>query len=426
MFCACGILVLAIGFIIQTLAYSTGIVNNDYILLLFIFPSAFFLIYDLTMQFPKKIGHLIFGISLIRFVIMFWNIYGRDIFLLPGVGTDTEYFYHSAVLFSENLNLFKMADYGGYYSKYLGILYSFTGPSYLLGSYLNFIYGLLTIRIINKVLKGIATTESVYNKGILIFAAAPTNMIICSSLRRESLLMLFVALSIREIYKWTKTGKNMQTILAFAFLLLASILHAGIIGLALGYVYLILFYNPKKETYSFGIKTIGIGILFVLATAFIFYGYSSLFLNKLMVEDEEMLYRRMSRIRGGSAYLTSISVSSPRDVLVYSPLKICYFLLSPMPWDWRAMPDVIAFTFDSLLYLYLIVELLKNYWKSTYPTKLGFTMMFLGSLVIYAMGSQNAANAMRHRCKLFSIIVILFCIVKGYKEVAGHYLNNKM
>lgn len=420
MYSVWGFLVLAIGFLIQTILYSTGFTNSDYLLLFFIFPSAFFLIFDLTMQFPKRTGRVIFGISLIRFVIMFWNIYGRDIFLLPGVGSDTEYFYQAAVLVSKNLDLLKTAIYGEYYTKYLGILYSFTGPSYLLGSYFNFIYGLFAIRIINEVLKGITVTESVYKKGIFIFAAAPTNMIICSSLRRESLMLLFVALSIRGIYKWTKTGNIKQAVLAFVFLLLASILHAGIIGLALGYIFIILFFNPKKKSYSFNIKTIGSAILITMVSVFVIFEYSSLFFSKLMFDDEDILYSRMSRIKGGSAYLTSVTITNPRDAILYSPIKIFYFLLSPMPWDWRGASDVIAFALDSTIYFYLIFEIIKNYRKSDYPAKFGISLALLGSLIIYAMGSQNAANAMRHRCKLLAVLVVLYCITKGYKKYIGN------
>ena len=408
-----GIIVLLAGFLFQALLHNTGRIQNDYGLLIFILASAFFFINDLALRFPKRMRYVIVSAAVVRLIIMFWNVYGRKILLLPGVGTDTEGFYHSASLISQNLELLYSSLYGAYFAKYLGIVFYLTGPSYLLGSYINYLYGLLVIRFVNDIVQSIISTDdAVYTKGMYIFAFAPTSMILFSSLRREAIMILFAVLSLKMLFRWTEIGNNRYAVLAVVFLLVSSVFHAGMIGLALGYIFLLLFYNPKSKSYSFNAKTIGAGILISVLAIIVVAEYSSLFLQKLMVADEDVLYSRLTRARGGAAYLTSLRISSMQEAILYSPLKIFYFLLSPVPWDWRGLQDIVAFLFDSMLYLYLIIIITNGYFKTHYPTKLGFVLAFFGGLLLYAMASQNAANAIRHRCKLLPLLIVLYCILK--------------
>lgn len=413
-----GFYLLFIGILLQSLLHASGIIKNDYILVIFILLSLVFFAYNLMLQFPQRLHKFIIVASIIRFLIMLWNVYGRDTYLLIGVGTDTEGFYHSADLISKNLALLNMPIYGEYYSKYLGLLFSLTGSSYLLGSYLNYLYGLFAIRFLNDILKDIIDAKNTaYTVGILLFVYAPINMILCSSLRRESIIILFVLISLKMLFQWLKTAKISYAVLSIVFLLISSIFHAGIVGLFLGYVFLFLFYDPQKHSHTFSFKTVASGVLILMTTILIITQYSSVFLNKLIFEDEDILLNRMARARGGAAYLSSLQISSFQSALLYAPLKAFYFLFSPVPWDWRNLSDAVAFLLDSLVYFLLVVGVLINFKNSRYPAKWAVNLSFLGGLFIYAMGSQNAATAMRHRCKLLALLIILFCILKGYNDI---------
>ena len=411
-----GFIILLAGFLFQALLHNTARIQSDYSLLIFIFISVYFFINDLSLQFPKRMRYVIASAAVIRFLIMLWNVYCRDIFLLPNVGADTEGFFHSASVISQNLELLNANIYGSYYAKYLGILFYLTGPSYLLGSYLNYIYGLLTIRFVNDIVQRIVSTEDViYIRGMYIFAFAPMSMILFSSLRREAIMILFAVWSLKMLFKWTETGNNKFAVLAVMLLLMSSVFHAGMIGFFLGYVFLFLFYNPQSKSYSFNAKTIGVGIFLSLSIFIIVVQYSSLFLDKLMYANEESLYHDLAtRASGGAVYLSTLRITNIGDVVLYSPLKIFYFLLSPVPWDWRGMQDVMAFVIDSFIYLYLIVLLIRGYLNVHYPAKLGLVLAFLGGLELFAIATQNAGTAMRHRCKLLPLLIVLYCLVSVY------------
>ena len=361
---------------------------------------------------------------ILRFTLLLWNVYCRNIYTLPGVGTDTENFYTTASIVSDDLSLLGRTLYGGYYSRYLALVYFVTGPSYLFGSYLNFLYGLI---IISKLLhlindEHIILTEKEKLTAIILLSFEPTNMIICSSLRRESLIAMFLSCSVWEIYCWYYYGNSTRWINALVFSLLASSLHAGVIGVLTGYIVIILFYSKTKEHWDFNFKTIVLGIVFALVGAVLFFRYRGVFLNKLIVEDQEELFHRMERAVGGAAYLRSMRINSFSDFLLYIPLKLLYFLFAPMPWDWRGLSDVLAFTIDSTFYIFLIRSAISGMRKArTNPVAFAMCLSFFASAVIYAAGSSNSANAMRHRMKLLFMLVGVYVLVHSEKNrKVGH------
>ena len=94
-----------------------------------------------------------------------------------------------------------------------------------------------------------------------------------------------------------------------------------------------------------------------------------------------------------------------------SPIKIFYFLTSPLPWEWRGINDVISFVFSSLFFIICYVYALKSLKKVNYNNsgfiKVCLILAFI-SAFIFSWGTSNAGTAMRHRDKfLVNYIVML-------------------
>jgi hypothetical protein len=109
--------------------------------------------------------------------------------------------------------------------------------------------------------------------------------------------------------------------------------------------------------------------------------------------------------------------------MIYAPLKIFYFLFSPMPWDIRGLPDAIAFLFDSLFYIVIVPKIFKDLLNlgSNRKDKLIFrTLLFSFILVtgVHAMGTIASGTAVRHRYKGLSLLIILWMILE--EEKGGH------
>ncbi len=357
---------------------------------------------------------------LLRIVIMLWNVYGRAILTLPGVGTDTEGFYEYGVLISKNLRLLfdnKTYIYGSYYSKYLGILFFVVGQSYLFASFLNMIYGVCSIFIFKKTLDFYEGSIKLKRRLLKTYAVIPNGIVITTSLRRESLIILCLAISLYFFCKWERRGKMTDILVAVAFVLIACIFHAGVIGLLVGYTFMGMFYQPRTKQFSFDGKNLLFLLIFIGVIFVIVFKYSNVFLAKLSVEDASEIYRQVSKSRGNAAYLTNIKINSFSDIMKYAPIKWLYFLMSPVPWKWRGISDVVAFFMDAIIYVIMIKNIFIAF-KGINKTPLAFalSLSFMAGTILYAISCGNAANAMRHRLKFIEILLMISYLIQN-KEV---------
>lgn len=409
---------LLIGCLVNLLFDGTNINANDIAALPFTTLSLICILQFFLIRYKGKLGRWLSFIIILRYVILLWNVYGREIMLLPGVGTDTEGFYQSASSIAKDPLLLQGSVYGSWYSKYLGICFMMSGSSYLLGSFYNFLYGVFSIVILGNILSLIeGLSLKAFSYAMLLFSIEPIYMILCSSLRRESLMAFLVILSFEKMFQWSLHSKSKDAVLAIVFLLLASIIHSAVISIGLGYIIALLFYNPHTQRYEFKRNTVIVAVLLYVAIAIIFSRYANIFLNRIQYDDERILFRRLSRSVGDAAYLKNVKITNIQTALLYMPIKLIYYLFSPMPWDWRGIADVIAFVLDSSVFIGLTVILVRNlHGNYHYRIKNSFFISMMCCALIYAGGSQNAANAMRHRNTLLGVYIILVCFFLAGKN----------
>ena len=410
---------LVFGMLIGSIVMKESVGISDTVIYLpCIFISLFFLLLSTRKEYGNKLSGIVTIALILRFAIMLWNVYGRDIYCLPGVGTDTEGFHASAVTISNDLSYISANLYGTYYSKYLGLLYYCTGPSYLMGSYINFLYSAISISILYKILSKLEKVDGkIIRFSIIVFSLEPNHMIIGSSLRRESMMILFIMASLFFILQWSKSAMTSHGVIALLFVLCASILHAGVIGIAVGYIVLLLFYSPVSMRWKFRRNGIFMGIIIVLGAIIVLTRFSSIFLSKILVDDQTTFFRRANRAVGEAAYLTNISIKTFRDLIIYLPIKLLYFIAAPVPWGWRGITDTIAFVLDAVIYILLTTTWIRSLVKARKkPIAFALGISCLSSIIIYAIGCSNSANAMRHRLKLLGMMIVITCILHSMKN----------
>ncbi|MEA4830697.1 MAG: hypothetical protein VB121_12045, partial [Enterococcus thailandicus] len=99
-----------------------------------------------------KFNFIILFAFLIRIVFMLWDLYARNIFILPNSEGDTQFYYDWAVRVGEDLTYLTQGIRGGLYSKIIGILFYFTGPMRILAQYINVLFGLMVVIVVNNIL----------------------------------------------------------------------------------------------------------------------------------------------------------------------------------------------------------------------------------------------------------------------------------
>lgn len=409
-----------LGFILQIIILTflkQYITDYETAAIIFITINFIFFILDIH-KYKYKIRNIIFSAYVIRLAAMFWDVYARHIFVLPNSGADSAMYFRFALRIYNNIELLFSNLRGGLYSKTLAILFNLTFPHRIMGQYLNVLLGVSVIIIIYKILVLLEINEKTIFSLLFVIALFPNAVIFSAILLREVLPAFFSLLSFYYFVKWFKKPFGHYILLSFITLLAASAYHSGMVGLGVGYVFMYMFYKHDKNKFVFSRDTVMIFIFFLLTSTIIYNYYIDVFLGKFAQVDEiQDVYATANSRLGGSAYLTWLSMDSWWQMLLFSPLKMLYFIASPLPTEWRGARDIITFLIDGIFYGYFFIYSVYYFRKLKMDNKLikGAFIALLVSLFIFGIGVSNAGTAMRHRHKLLPIFIIIYAAIREEK-----------
>lgn len=357
-----------------------------------------------------KFKNIYLAAFLLRVSVMFWDIYRNSMFKLPNSGSDTEVFYYYSLKVMNNVSLVWGDVFGGMYSKLNGVIFSLIGPQRMIGQYINVLLGLTIIFIIYKILMLLEINPQISRILIIVSAFFPNSLILSAIYLREIMITFTVVCSLYFYILWFKKGKTANIIIAFLLLGLASTFHSGVIGVLVGYSFVLLFYKQERDTYKFTLNSIIIFVLIAIMTSIIYTQFRAIFLEKfLTVEDINDIYSAANTRLGGSAYLKGVEINNSFQLIIYGPIKAFYFLAAPLPWDWRWIIDVVTFVTDSSLYLVVVLIAISRFNKikehKTLIIGLLLTLAFVS--IIFGIGVGNAGTAVRHRHKILPIFLIV-------------------
>lgn len=361
-----------------------------------------------TKRIPFK-GLVCFGVIL-RIVLLICDLY--HLFPIPNLGADSEVFHSIAYNNAVNGYTGKLTNY----TDFLTLVYSLTGHSRMIGQLINVLFGLGVIIYGQKCLLLFDVDRKYLHIGTLILCLSPNLIIFSGGLLREAWCEFFVTASIYQFLKWFKYGIITNFILSCVMVMAASYMHSGSIGTIAGYMIVYVLYNRNKNRFKFTFRSIFASVL-VLAFGVFYLQNMETFGNKMQGMDGEnteevFISHYNSALGGGSDYLTNLPVESMGGALLFSPLKMVYFTFSPMPWDWRGFPDLLAFLIDSIIYIMLCWGIIKNANNEYIKLRTGLIISLLSVVFIFGIGVTNAGTAMRHRAKLLPLFVVAYCISK--------------
>lgn len=332
-------------------------------------------------------------------------------FSIPNLGTDSEAFHIYAI---KNQTLTKDVHLTNY-TVLLTFIYKLTDCSRAAAQMLNVMLGVGVIILGQGCLQLLKVGRRALIVGSLILCFSPNLIIFSAGLLREAWCEFFITLSLYFFVKWFVCGgKNRFFILAISLVLAAAYMHSGSIGVLVGYLVVFTLYDKNRREIRLGLKSlVGVGVFVVLAAFVInnmeFFGakFQSLESNTA----SNVLIERYNSHRGGrSDYLVGLDVKNVWDVIMYAPLKILYFLFSPVPWEWTDLKDVVAFIIDSSIYLCICIMILFRRNDKRSVLKHGLLISLLTMTFIFALGVTNCGTAMRHRAKFMPLFVVTLCI----------------
>jgi len=400
-------------------------VDTDFFSLLFITICSICVLFVIGINKKLQFRNLILLGFLLRIFLMIADYYHW--FPIPNSGVDSENFHKIALENQKSLVWRASSNY----TYFLTYIYNITNSSRLIAQYINVLFGLGVMIFVQRSLFLLEINRSIQKRAMWVVVLLPNLIIFSGILLREAWVEFFAAASLFYFIRWFRNGSKMNMILAFAMVVIAAIMHSGIIGLLMGYILAFLIYNPKKQRVHFSGSSI-VALILLAGIMTLFLNYSGIFASKIEIynfDDPDTLIEITNRINaGGSDYLTWLKADNVALSLLLTPLKIFYFLFSPLPTEWRGISDIIGFCVDGAVYLWLCIGIFRSKCSRGFG-KLLKTFLATSMLVtvfIFAYGTSNAGTAFRHRAKIMPLIIVAYAASLNYSTNSQKKLFKKI
>ncbi len=358
---------------------------------------AFFLLFYRCNSSEKKLNTVIFISFLIRNVTLIFDLQGYNVGFNGG---DSDGFYLAAT---------RQIDFHNHYVSLLEILFAMMGESRAVAQYFNIIVSVFSLVIFKKTLQLICTNYKQVLVSLCILSFAPANMLVSSALLREPIIIFCNCISLFCFIKWYKENNIKYFLISFLFVFISSYFHSGMLLAVLGYAVAIVIYSHQYKKIIIYKQTLFSLLLLIVA----FVGTYSLFGGSVTTYFDriEHLEDISDKLNAGSTdYLKfTNNIDSKPLIILYTPLRILYFYLSPMIWDCRTFNVLLVCLFSSSIYFFLFFNIFK--YKS-YDKNLKIILLIVLLLLsfTYGWGCSNSGQAMRHREKILPFVIVLYSI----------------
>ena len=342
-----------------------------------------------------------------RLFLLFFDLYGQWVFILPNSGQDAEVFYKWA----ENY-----MKYGGntrtVFPKVIGFVMRYVGQSRLYMQFLVMLCSIITICVFALLLDDLDIAYNVKYRAVAIVGMLPNYAILSSVFLRESMVTMFLTLSIAAFIQWFKGYSFGWYALAVLLDLIAAVFHSGTAGLILGYLIILLLYDRKWRRFSINIVNMIPVLIMALIITYLYFNYAEAFFTEF-AGIETISDIANTSTDGGSSYAVYVGNSeSISSMLIFSLPRIVYFLFSPFPWQWRGIKDILAFMFSSVFYMWSIKDAVYclRYGKKNKTLIIALMILLLSVVFVFAWGVSNTGTATRHREKMVILFGLLWAL----------------
>ena len=376
----------------------------------------------------QTIKYMIIISLLLRLAILFWDVYGRDIFVLPNSEADAEGYKTIAESYAFH------GRSGQYdfdeYSFYIGQIYKYIGLQPITAQYLNVFFAIYSIVLLYKILCMFDVSAKNKKTAVALACFLPNSMMILSFFLQESVIAFCIILTLYLYTKWWFTGNYFYFFLSFIPSALGAMLHSGAIVPVVAIVATFAFIGNREHKLKITpLATVGALLISLIVLLYISSNSGTLFSKiggSLSADNVVQNAGKTDRISDADYFIGIKGLPSVVDLIVNSPIRMLYFLASPVPWMWRGVNDVIAFFGSSLFYLIVFVNAVKliryrngiNKENSMWAYFFVLIIMVLFATFMFGWGVSNSGTALRHREKFTFVFIILFCVTKEIIEKA--------
>ena len=357
------------------------------------------------------------------------------VYRLPGSGADAVYFEEWAWLWAQD----GLAASLGYIQKgqhrlyiwLISVAYALIGRSPFMIQAMNAFLGTLVVSNVYRAAAALWDEKSAVRAAWLA-ALFPSLLLNSAIILREVPVVYFFTLGLLYVVKWLRAQRTSLLLYGLVALGLSAMLHRGM-AVAVLLIYLFVIGRMFKALIRRGTAMSASHLwVFLTMVLLVFITMRTNLTRGIVAEyaetinlDENISLTR-GTFQGRTAYPSYLRINTVADVALRGPVRILYFILSPFPWHIREPLDAAGFL-DSLVYGYILVQALLMWPHTRHRAAVRLlVLVFVGTLVVFALSVSNTGTAIRHRAKLVVIPIIIAggaSFVRERRSVTGRSDN---
>lgn len=300
-----------------------------------------------------------------------------------------------------------------FYSWFIAIPYSLFGRSILISQSLSLSFG-IGIVVLGWVFAKKLWDSHTANKVGWVLALFPSLILYSVLPLRDIYSSFFILVAMFGLFKWTRTRSFFSSILTIFGFVGAAFFHGALIVGGI-FFFIILIISSLKKTFTLLINShLSIGSFLIIFFGFIIlqkFVSSEIYIPKIGYFSEINLGLLTSelntRVIGAGSYSEWTRIQSPEEYIYKVPLRLLFFLFSPLPWEVEKIDHIIGMI-DGFFYIFLVYLIFCNrkvIWND--PSLRILSIFLIGYLFMFAIGVGNFGAGIRHRSKFIIEMLLL-------------------
>ena len=351
---------------------------------------------------------------LLRLLILFIDVLAYPSIILPNGHGDEDMFYDNAVYYAEH-----GVTYRGYFCVVMGRLFRILGYNRLIGQYLCMLCSIVALTYLAYTFNKLDISGKNKGRILQIVCILPNFAILSSLFMREAVITMFLSISFYFFVRWAREKEEKLYYVAAIFVFPSALFHSGTIAVLAGYIVVRLIYDNKRNQIRITAMNVILTVL-ISSLAIIIINRSGGHLTSKFNSLDSLEDIANTNTSGASSYAQYVGNSNnPFNVIIFTPLRLFFFFLSPVPWMWRGIADVIAFLFSSMYFLtviWTIIKFLRRKSETNRVLVIALFIIVLTTSFVFAWGTSNAGTATRHRDKLVTLFAILWALSADFTK----------
>ncbi len=273
-------------------------------------------------------------------------------------------------------------------------------------------------------------TDHDYNvsaKALFLFLLWPIDIIFSVTYLREMPIQMFVAMSFYFFVRYIKYRDPVSLVIAFVSIACASLMHSGVIAIIAVYVMFIPRSERDTRARLFSPKNIILLLVALIALRFSpVWGSLSAKLGDVDTAQDLVNRSQQFNVEASTQYVTEMP-SSFTGFILQTPWRAALFAIVPLPWMINSSATAFAWVIDAVPQIWFIYRLVVMNKKTMGLKQRVYYMIgvfsIIGTYIVCGMGTTAYGNAIRHRSKVFPIMVVLVIAIYDHIRKHGHQEN---